>query len=93
LFQDKNIRSVVYFTDLFDSPPQYKDLGLPTDDVSVVYIAAPSTHSQHVAEFAKAVANYARVAEINEGTEVDLSETSLDMPVDPTSSKKRKASI
>lgn len=93
LFQDKNIRSVVYFTDLFDTPPQYKDLGLPHDDVSVVYIAAPSTHSQHVAEFAKAVANYARVAEINEGTEVDLSENSMDMPVDPTSSNKRRASI
>ena len=89
LFKDKNIRSVVYFTDLFDTPPKYKDLGLPTDNVNVVYIAAPSTHSQHVAEFASAVADYARVAEINEGVEVDLSETSMDMPVNPTEKARR----
>ena len=90
LFKDKKIRSVVYFTDLFDRPPQYADLGLPTDDVSVCYIAAPSTHSQHVAEFAKAVADYARVAEINEGTEVDLSEESMNMPVNPTEGNSRR---
>lgn len=88
LMKDKNIRSVVYFTDLFDRPPTREALGLK-DDVTVVYIAAPSTHSQHVAEFAKAVADYARVAEINEGAEVDLSETSMDMPVNPTQSGKR----
>lgn len=88
LMKDKNIRSVVYFTDLFDRPPTREALGL-NDDVTVVYIAAPSTHSQHVAEFAKAVADYARVAEINEGVEVDLSETSMDMPVNPTQGSKR----
>lgn len=89
LMKDKKIRSVVYFTDLFDRPPQYADLGLPSDDVAVCYIAAPSTHSQHVAEFAKAVADYARVAEINEGTEVDLSEDSMNMPVNPTEKSSR----
>lgn len=89
IMKDKNIRSVVYFTDLFDTPPKYSDLGLKRDDVAVVYVAAPSTHSQHVAEFAKAVADYARVAEINESTEVDLSETTMDMPVNPTSGGKR----
>lgn len=88
LMKDKNIRSVVYFTDLFDTPPKYADLGLKRDDVSVVYVAAPSTHSQHVVEFAKAVADYARVAEINESTEVDLSETAMDMPVNPTQGKR-----
>lgn len=90
LMKDKKIRSVVYFTDLFDRPPQYADLGLPSDDVAVCYIAAPSTHSQHVAEFAKAVADYARVAEISEGTEIDLSEDSMNMPVNPTEKNSRR---
>jgi predicted metal-dependent peptidase len=88
MFKDKKIKSVVYFTDLYDTVPQYKDLGLPTDDVAMMFIAAPSTGSQHVAEFAKGVEGWARVAEINEGIEIDISETSMDMPVAPASRRR-----
>lgn len=71
LFKEKNIRSVVYFTDLYDTPPRFADLGV-ADDVSIVYVAAPSTHSPHLEEFARAVESYARVVPIRDGVEVDL---------------------
>lgn len=74
VMKEKNIRSVIYCTDLFDTPPRYKDLGIP-DGVNVLYIAAPSTHSSHIEEFAKAVESYARVVPIREGLEVDLEDT------------------
>lgn len=89
MMKEKNIKAVIYMTDLYDRIPQYKDLGLKTDDVTIVYVAAPTTGSQHVAEFAKGVESYARVVEIEEGLEVDLSETSMDMPVvSPQKSRK-----
>jgi len=74
LLKEKNIRSVIYCTDLLDTPPRYKDLGIP-DGVNVIYVAAPSTHSSHIDEFAKEVESYARVVPIREGLEVDLEDT------------------
>ena len=74
LLKERNIRSVIYCTDLFDTPPRYKDLGIP-DGTSVIYVAAPSTHSSHIDEFAKEVESYARVVPIREGLEVDLEDT------------------
>ena len=82
LLKEKKIRSVVYFTDLFDTPPKRSDLGLP-DDVGVVYVAAPSTHSSHQEEFARAVESYARVVSLKEGQEVDLEDVK-NMSVSPT---------
>ncbi len=80
----KKIKSWVYFTDLFDRAPKSKaEVGLE-EDVNFVFVAARSTGSAHVAEFAKDVESWARVAEIHEGVEVDLSETSMDMPVQPS---------
>lgn len=86
-FKEKKIRSVVYFTDLFDRPPKYSELGVP-DGTSIVFVAAPSTHSAHQEEFAKAVESYARVVSIKEGVEVDL-EDAKNMSVSP--SKRMKA--
>lgn len=76
LMEDKNIKSIVYFTDLYDTPPRLEDLikaGMK-EGTAMVYVAAPSTHSSHCEEFARAVESYARVVEINEGNEVDLTE-------------------
>lgn len=74
VMKEKNIRSVIYCTDLYDTPPRYADLGVP-DGTSIVYVAAPSTHSPHIEEFARAVESYARVVPIREGLEVDLEDT------------------
>ena len=82
LLKEKNIRSVVYFTDLFDTPPRFNDLGVQ-DGTSIVYVAAPSTHSSHQEEFAKAVESYARVVSLKEGQEVDLEDVK-NMSVSPS---------
>lgn len=72
LFKDKQIRSLVFFTDLYDRPPRFENLGLP-EGTTVVYVAAPSTHSSHVEQFGREVADYATTVEINEGATIDLS--------------------
>ena len=81
LMKEKKIRAVIYCTDLYDTPPRYADLGVP-DGTSIVYVAAPSTHSAHIEEFARAVESYARVVEIKSGQEVDL-EDAKNMSVSP----------
>lgn len=88
MFEDKNIKAFVYFTDLYDTPPRFQDLGLK-DGTAVVYVAAPSTHSSHCEEFARAVEDYARVVEIDEGAEVNLTEDFKDSPVSPSRNKPR----
>ena len=82
LMKDENIRSVIYCTDLFDTPPRKADLGIE-DHVNIVYVAAPSTASSHQEEFARAVESYARVVSIKEGVEVDLDDTQS-MSVSPS---------
>lgn len=84
MFKGKNIKSLLYFTDLFANPPKSKEQCGLKEDVNVVFVAAPSTGSGHVAEFAKDVEGWARVTEIREGLEVDMSETSMEMPVMPS---------
>lgn len=81
VMKERNIKSVIYCTDLYDTPPRFADLGIP-EGTSVVYVAAPSTHSSHVEEFARAVESYARVVEIRSGAEVDL-EDAKNMSVSP----------
>lgn len=88
MFKEKKIKSMLYFTDLYAHPPKSKaECGLE-DDVNVVFVAAPSTGTSHVEDFAKDVESWARVTEIQEGLAVDLSDTSMDMPVAPSSRRR-----
>lgn len=84
LFKDKKIKSVVYFTDLFDRAPKFAELGLP-EGTSVTYVAAPSTTAGSAAyqeEFAKSVEDYAVVVSIREGIEVNLDQAEREAGVD-----------
>lgn len=99
LFKDKKIKSVVYFTDLFDRAPKFAELGLP-EGTSVTYVAAPSTTSGSAAyqeEFAKSVEDYAAVVSIREGIEVNLDqaerEAGADGYTDYSKPKKSKLGI
>ena len=74
VFKDKKIKSLIYFTDLGDYAPQYKDLELDPD-TSVTYIAVPSIQKSLVEHFAEQVKDYAEVIKIREDQEVDLSIT------------------
>lgn len=74
VFKDKKIKSLIYFTDLGDYAPQYKDLELDPD-TSVTYIAVPSIKKSLVEHFAEQVKDYAEVIKIREDQEVDLSIT------------------
>ena len=86
LLKEKKIKTVIYFTDLFDRPPQFKDLGVE-EDTTILYVAAPTTHSSHQEEFARAVESYAQVVPIKEGIEVDLSDDAV-----PSKSPNRRIS-
>jgi predicted metal-dependent peptidase len=86
MLKEKKIKTIIYFTDLFDIPPTRESLNLP-DDTAVIFVAAPSTHSTHIEEFSKAVESYARVYPIREGLEVDLTEDYKSAPVLNTRSK------
>ena len=74
VFKDKKIKSLIYFTDLGDFPPRYKDLELDPD-TSITYIAVPSIKDSTVELFAESVKDYAEVIKIREDQEVDLSIT------------------
>lgn len=85
IMKDKRPRSIVYFTDLFDSAPQRKDLGLDAygEDVNIVFVAAETTHSSYYEEWARKVESWARVVSLKEGGEVDLEDTKS-MKVSPS---------
>jgi predicted metal-dependent peptidase len=83
LFKNKNISSVVMFSDLYDRCPSWDKLGL-AEGCKVIFVAAPSTHSSHVEEFAKGVP-YAEVVEIRPGGVVDFN-----LPSDTASTAKPK---
>lgn len=74
VFKDKKIKSLIYFTDLGDIPPQYEDLEVDPD-TSITYIAVPSIKKSFVESFAQSVKDYAEVIKIREDQEVDLSIT------------------
>lgn len=74
VFKDKKIKSLIYFTDLGDYAPKYKDLELDPD-TSVTYVAVPSIQKSLVEHFAEQVKDYAEVIKIREDQEVDLSIT------------------
>ena len=79
MMMEKKIASVVYLTDLCDTPPpkarfeKYLEKG-----IKFAYVTLPHNFSE---EFAKAVKDYARVFPIEDGVVVDLSETALEQPV------------
>lgn len=85
LVKANKVTSVVYFTDLCDIPPpkarfqKYIDKG-----TQFAYVTTPHMMSE---EFAKGVKDYARVYVIEEGTEVDLTENSLENPVNTRGAK------
>lgn len=85
VMKDRRPRSIVYFTDLFDSAPQRKDLGLEAygEDVNIVFVAAETTHSAYYEEWARKVESWARVVSLKEGGEVDLEDTKS-MKVSPS---------
>ena len=83
LLSEKLIDTVIYFTDLGDSPPQMKDM--PETIKNVTYITTPDCMNL---EFAKAVSDYARVYPIEKGLTVDLSaDATSDMPVNVRKTK------
>lgn len=84
LLKEKKIKSVVYFTDLFDTPPKKTDF---PDDIAICYVAAPHSAATHVEEFANAVKDYARVYPLEEGLVVDLTADHLSTPVNTKKSK------
>jgi predicted metal-dependent peptidase len=68
LFEEKKIRSIVYFTDLGDAPPKRTDC---PPNVSLSFVCPPSDKQE---EFIRAVSGFARVYPIAEGVEVMLEE-------------------
>lgn len=68
--KNKKIKSIVYFTDLGDSPPLLKTLDLPKD-VSFTYIAT-GDYRGLINGFRKKVEDYATVIPLIEGQEVDM---------------------
>ncbi len=87
LIKTKKIASVVYLTDLCDTPPpmsryeKYLEKG-----IKFAFVTLPNTYSE---EFAKAVKDYARVYAIEDGATVDLSEEALSQPVNTRGTKLR----
>jgi len=74
LFEDKKISSVVFFTDLCDTPPKQSDF---PSKLPLCFITTPHMMSE---EFAKAVKDFARVYPIEEGIQVDLTADHLSTP-------------
>lgn len=85
LLKEKKISSVLYFTDLCDTPPVQADFQEALDKgVQLAFVTAPHTYSE---EFAKAVKGFARVYPIEEGITVDLTENAMDQPVNTRQNK------
>lgn len=78
MFKDKKIKSVVYFTDLCDTPPSKKDFEEWIGKISIAFITTPHMMQD---EFIKGVKDFARVYPIEEGVVIDLTEDALSQPV------------
>lgn len=81
IFKEKKISSVLFFTDLCDSPPKKSDF---PSDLPLCFITMPHTMSD---EFARAVKDFARVYPIEDGLEVDLTQDHLATPVNTRKTK------
>lgn len=90
IFKDKHMQGLIMFTDSFDTPPPRDALeidGTPT----IVYAVFSTTGTGDVEKFARATSSYARTVQVDEGVEVDLSETSMDtMDASPTQQRARR---
>lgn len=75
ILEERKVASVVFFTDLCDTPPKKSDF---PSNLPLCFVTLPSTMSE---EFARAVKDFARVYPIEEGLEVDLTEDHLQNPV------------
>ncbi len=82
IFKEKKISSVLFFTDLCDTPPKKSDF---PSDIPLCFITTPSTMSE---EFARAVKDFARVYPIEDGLEVDLTPDHLETPVNTRKTKR-----
>ena len=81
MFEEKKISSVLFFTDLCDTPPKKADF---PSHLPLCFITMPHTMSE---EFARAVKDFARVYPIEEGLEVDLTEDHLATPINTRKTK------
>src|SRR5476651_644150 len=66
MFREKNVRAIVYFTDLGDRPPRRTDC---PPNVSLTFLCPPGDKDE---EFIRAVKDFARVYPIDEGIDVAL---------------------
>ena len=66
-FKLEDFHTLIYFTDLIDKPPTRE--ALPDNIPNIVFLAPPSIQ---IKSFRRAVAEFADVAEIREGTIIDL---------------------
>lgn len=66
LLREKKINGIVYFTDLYDTPPRKDQV---PEDIPLLFLA-PTTEGHE--EFIRAVKSFSRVCAIEEGLEIDL---------------------
>lgn len=84
------IQSVVMFTDSFVEPPPRESIDL-SGDPFILFAIFSTTGTGDVEKWAKATSNYARTVRVDEGVEVDLSETYMDsMEASPVQQQQRK---
>lgn len=86
---DKHIQGVLMFTDSFDTPPPRESLDL-SGSPTIVYAVFSTTGTGDVEKFAAGVASYARTVQVDEGVEVDLSESYMEtMSASPSQNRRR----
>lgn len=69
LIKDKKVSGLVYFTDLYDTPPQRQNL--PEELPPILFVTPPGYKQE---AFANAVQAFADVVEIEDGKTVDMDE-------------------
>ena len=90
LLSDKNIRSLVYCSDLYDNPVPKPETLYDRPELRVLFLADPKTPAGAVETFAKGTP-WADVYVIEEGIEIDLEQVNnQQQAVSPSNRKKRK---
>lgn len=85
------IQSVIMFTDSYDSAPQVSKMKFKGRRPNIVYAVCSSTGMGDVEKFAKEVGNDGRVVRIDDGVQVDLTDSYLDtMDASPTAAAQRR---
>lgn len=89
VFKDKKIQGVIMFTDSFDTPPKRYNINLP-DGTAFVFAVFSTTGTGDVEKFAAGTADWARTVQVDDGVEVDLSNTFMDtMDASPAQQRRR----